>query len=79
MISNIHCMFCTSIYILALLPSEKWQGKNLQVVAVEGQHRLRWLHWWNLSLMARESLCFPLGEAKEIELGSWIVRASLWA
>lgn len=53
--------------------------KNLQVVAVEGQHKLRWLHWWNLSLLAREFLCFPLGEAKEIELGSWIVRAILWA
>lgn len=46
---------------------------------VEAKHIWRWLHWWSSSQMTIKYLCFPLGVVKEIELGNWIVRASLWA
>ena len=46
---------------------------------VDPKYKARWLHWWNSNNTSQHSLCFPVGDVKEIDLETWVMWASFWA
>ena len=51
----------------------------LAIVLVESKYKARWLGWWHSSDMLQEPYRFPLYDVKKTELGTWVVKALIWA